>query len=214
MIGAVVLAAGASRRFGRRPKMLAPLRGAPLLAHALTSLADAQLCPIVVVTGASGVRVERVARRYASTSTRLRTVHNAEYCQGMASSLRLGLRALPDSCAAALICLGDMPSIDARLIRRLRSAWHAGLDYARPIHAGTGGHPVLISRRLFAHIDQLRGDRGARAVFDQVPAARRRLIDAGPGVLADIDTPAALRQYARPHHRCGASGRNRIAPVQ
>lgn len=197
MIGAVVLAAGASRRFGRSPKMLAPLHGKPLLAHVLAPLATAGVRCVVLVTGASRARVARAARLHAPTSLRLRTVCNAGYRHGMAGSVQQGLGALPRHCDAALICLGDMPGLNARLLRRLRAAWQPGLDCVRPVRSGVAGHPVLISRDLFAPIQALDGDQGARAVLAHVPPARRRLIEAGAGSVVDIDTPPALRAHRR-----------------
>lgn len=197
MIGAIVLAAGASRRFGRSPKLLAPLHGKPLLAHALMPLAAAGVRTVVLVTGASRSRVARVARLHAPASLRLRIVCNTRYRHGMASSMQRGLGALPSHCDAALICLGDMPAIDARLLRRLRTAWQPGLDCVRPVHAGIAGHPVLISRNLFTPIQALDGDQGARSVLAQVSPARRRLIKADANSVADIDTPATFRAYRR-----------------
>lgn len=115
----------------------------------------------------------------------------------MASSLRHGLQALPQHCHAALICLGDMPSVDARTIKRLCAVWRPGLDYVRPVHADLPGHPVVVSRSLFSQLAALQGDRGAKAVLAKVSPERRRLIEAGPNCLSDIDTPAVLRRVAR-----------------
>lgn len=197
MIGAVVLAAGASRRFGRTSKLLAPLHGEPVLAHVLAGLEQASLHEVVVVTGAAHTRVARLVRHRAPAAAALRLQHNADYRLGMATSLQQGLRALPSACHAALIYLGDMPGLDATIVRRLRAVWHPGLDYARPVSHDRMGHPVLISRRLFAAILALDGDQGARSVFQRVPMGRRRLVPAGPETVRDIDTPAALRACAR-----------------
>lgn len=195
MIGAVVLAAGTSRRYGFGPKQLAALAARPLIAHVLDALAQYPFRPVVVVTGAAAPRVRRAARHHAPGDRALRIAHNAGHGQGMAGSLQLGLGALPVACHAALICLADMPAINTQLLRRLCAAWHPDLDYVRPVHRGRPGHPVLISRRLFGAIDKLNGEQGARTVFARIPAERRRLIETDASCIVDIDTPKALRAW-------------------
>jgi len=197
MTAALVLAAGSAQRYGYANKLLAPLHGVPLLAHTLQALTGAGLRSIVVVTGPSHTRVHRLCRRETGRRTRLRLVRNRDHRQGMAGSLRTGINALPDSCSAALICLGDMPCLDPRLIQRLRRSWRPGLDTIRPMHRGQPGHPVLVSRALFPALRGLRGDRGAQSVLSTVPEHRRRFLVGPYASIADIDTPAALRETRR-----------------
>ena len=201
MIGAVVLAAGSSRRYGARPKLLARLAGRTVIEHSLDALHGLPVRPVVVVTGRARRRIEPVIRNARGGQPGLRLVHNPAYRQGMASSLQCGLAALPRHCHGALVCLGDMPDIEPRLVARLCATWHAGLDYVRPVGRGLPGHPVIVSRRLFPAIAALEGDRGAKTVLDAVPRARYRLIAARKAHGRDIDTPAALRRAAMAHRR-------------
>ena len=176
--------------------MLARLHGQAVIEHSLDCLLEQSVGPIVVVTGSKRRRVERLIRSSRYKRRRVRLVNNPAYRSGMASSLRCGLAALPQACHGALICLGDMPDIEPRLVLRLRDAWHAGLDYVRPVSQRLPGHPVLVSRQLFPAMAALEGDGGAKAVLDGVPRDRYRLVAARDTSLRDIDTPAALRRAA------------------
>jgi molybdenum cofactor cytidylyltransferase len=201
LIGAIVLAGGASTRYGHESKLLALLAGRTVIARSVAALDEQPIRPVVVVTGRERQRVRRAVRAQVTGHRRYRWVHNANYRSGMAESLRCGLAALPTCCDAALIMLGDMPGIDKRTISRLCRLWRPGLDYVRPVCGGRPGHPVIVSRRLFADLARLDGDRGAKAILDQVPATRFRVVDAPAGCLRDVDTPAAARRIERSFNR-------------
>ena len=201
MIGAIVLAGGASTRYGHDSKLLAWLAGRTVIARSVAVLDDQPVRPVIVVTGRERQRVRRAVRAQATGSRRYRWVHNPNYRSGMAESLRCGLGALPTRCDAALIMLGDMPGIEKRTISRLCRLWRPGLDYVRPVCAGRPGHPVIVARRLFPDLARLDGDRGAKAILDQVPATRFRVLDAPAGCLRDVDTPAAARRAERSFNR-------------
>lgn len=190
MIGAVVLAAGRSRRFGHRPKLAARLGDKPVLGHTLEALRRAPARPIVVVTGAAHARIATIARAHA----RCHVVRNPDFAAGMAGSLQCGLRRLPSVCDFALIVLGDMPALNPRLLERLCANARSGVDVVRPVRGTRPGHPVVVSRRLFEAIARLQGDRGARRVIDTVPASRCIEIASPHGHVHDIDTPDALRR--------------------
>lgn len=175
-----------------------------MLAHTLRGVEDAPVRPIVLVTGAAHARIEAIARAAVHSRRRLRVRRNPGFATGMAGSLRRGLRALPQHCDFALIVLGDMPSLDRRLLLRLCTRARPGVDVVRPVHAGRPGHPVVIARRLFAEIDTLGGDRGAKTVIDRVPSARRVEIDAPHGHALDLDTRRAVRHWLRTRTRPSA----------
>lgn len=195
MTAAIVLAAGRSQRYGRANKLLEATSEGPLIAHVLDVLAAAPVHPIVLVVGADRCRVARIARRRVAHAGRLRIVPNAAYRDGMASSLRTGLSALPPYCSGALVCLADTPGLDTSLIRRLLIRRRPGVDVIRPRHDGVPGHPVYLSPRLIAALDDLSGDQGAQPIIRQVSAHRRCEFDAGAGAVRDIDTPRALRRF-------------------
>ncbi|MDQ3588169.1 MAG: nucleotidyltransferase family protein, partial [Actinomycetota bacterium] len=115
MIGAVVLAAGESTRFGRQ-KQLADLDGRPLLEHALAAVARAPVDDTVVVLGAGADDVIGTVDMHGA-----RPVICERWQEGMSASLASGLAALEDA-EAVVVCLGDQPRVSAEAIRRVLAA--------------------------------------------------------------------------------------------
>ncbi|MEO8247280.1 MAG: nucleotidyltransferase family protein [Chloroflexota bacterium] len=181
-VAAVILAAGESRRFGGA-KQLALLDGRSLLEHVLLRAADAGLDPIVAVVPVW------LTRPRDWTDARLRWVRNPHPGRGMSHSLQLGFAALPPACEAAVILLGDQPTMPPERI----AAVVAGRG-ERPIVAthvgGRPAPPVLVERSHFAVIGQAVGDAGLRDLL----AAHPEWVVAitVPGHVPDIDTPADL----------------------
>jgi molybdenum cofactor cytidylyltransferase len=191
-----VLAAGRSRRFGRTRdnKLLASLGTRTVITQVLASVAASGLRPIVIVTGHQHRRVERAIRGVRGP----RCLHrfNRHHRSGMASSLQAGLRALPEAMDGVVVCLGDMPGINADIIRELASAYRSGDDAVIPVCGKKRGNPVLLGRALFPAINGLGGDQGARALLRG--SSRLRFIDAEAEVLRDIDT---RRDWRTAKHR-------------
>lgn len=187
-VGTILLAAGRGTRFGEQPKMLAEFGGRPLVRCAAEAALAARPRPVVAVLGAHADAVEA-----ALVGLDLTRVRNEAYSEGLSSSLKAGLAALPP-CDAVIVMLGDMPLIGAALIDRLTDAFESGGSTAAavvPVHQGTRGNPVLLSLQVLAgELSLLRGDRGAGPLL----AGRTDIveIDAEPGITLDIDTPEAL----------------------
>ncbi len=122
-------------------------------------------------------------------------VHNPDYAEGLSTSLKRGLAALPGDVDGALVCLGDMPRVDVggdrAADRRLQSRSKAAPSWCRPAH-GKRGNPVLWGKRFFAEMRNLAGDVGARHLIGAYPEAVAEIEMASDGVLTDIDTPQAL----------------------
>ena len=180
-VSAVVLAAGLSSRFGG-PKLLASLGGRPVLQRVLDTLASAGLRDVVVVIGAHAEAVEQgIAWRGE------RRIINGRPEGGLSSSLRLGLAAVAPDSAAALIVLGDQPTLEVDVITALMAADTAGEavavvpDYA----AGGGANPVLLRRSGFALAAPLVGDQGLGRILAELPGVVRVSL---PGSVSDIDT--------------------------
>ena len=126
--GAIVLAAGLSRRMGGPNKLLQPYRGQPLLAHALESAAKAGLASRVVVTGRDPAEIEALAALYG-----FRCVHNARFSEGLGASIAAGASAADASLAGVFIALGDMPEVLADDYRLLASRFAHGA-IAAPVY--------------------------------------------------------------------------------
>jgi molybdenum cofactor cytidylyltransferase len=184
----VVLAAGASRRFGS-PKLLAPLDGRPLLQHALDGVAAAGLDDVVVVLGEGHAAVEAAI---AWRGERWRVNPRPE--DGLSSSLRIGLDAAAEDPAAdaVLVVLGDQPSLRPDVLSAVVDA-AAGTD--RPIvrvrYADDAApNPVLVRRPAWALAAGLDGDRGLGPLLDRRPDLVAEVPVAGRN--PDVDTPDDL----------------------
>lgn len=108
-IGAVILAAGRGSRFGPQPKLVAERHGKPLVRYVAEAALGSAARPVMVVLGCHADPV-----RAALDGLALDFVDNPDHAEGLSTSLRAGLAALPEECAAALVLLGDMPGITAR----------------------------------------------------------------------------------------------------
>ncbi len=172
MIAGVVLAAGTSSRLAGRLKQLLPLGGRPITQHVIDAALAAGLDDVVVVLGhkAEEVRAGLELRPPA------RAVVNPDYASGQSSSLRTGLRALGDDIGAALILLGDQPAIRLEAIRTVMRVYErTGGPVVRASYSGQAGHPVLFDRSVWAELEKLEGDRGAR---DLLAGDRDWVVDA------------------------------------
>jgi molybdenum cofactor cytidylyltransferase len=182
-IGGLVLAAGAGRRFGG-PKQLADLDGAPLLQHAVDAmLAVPAIDPVRVVLGAAGERI-RAALDFGAAEPLV----CQGWAEGMAASLRCGVRALGD-CDWVVVTLGDQPRITPQVIAAVAdgaAGAPAGTAAVRATYGGEPGHPVALGRPILASVARLRGDVGARELLAD---AVTRTVEAGRLARPDdIDT--------------------------
>lgn len=179
---AVVLAAGSSSRMGT-PKQLLRLDERPLLQHVLDNVRASEARGIVVVLGASAEAIER--------EVDLRDVHvirNEHYQQGMGSSLKAGISALPPDADSTLIVLADQPfvrslTLDSLIAEHRRSK----AEIVIPTYRGFRGNPVLLDRTVFPEVMKLGGDVGCRAIFGDHPQGIVKLPVDDIGILLDID---------------------------
>lgn len=190
-IAALVLAAGQSRRMGPVNKLLAEIDGKPMVARVVEIIRQSKAGPITVVTGHEAERVK------AALPVELTFVHNADFAGGLSTSLKAGIAALPEDIDGVLVCLGDMPRIDAAMLDRLIAAFDPieGREICVPTHNGKRGNPVLWGKRFLAEMARLAGDVGARHLIGEHADQVVEVEMAEDGVLIDIDTPDALRQF-------------------
>jgi molybdenum cofactor cytidylyltransferase len=187
-IAAVILAAGRSTRMGAN-KLLAPLEGKPVVRHVAEAALACRASPVLVVTGH-----DEAALRQALEGLAVTFVANPHHEEGMASSLRAGIAAVPPSAAAALVLLGDMPLVTDSLIDRLIDNYAAQpeLKAVTPVAEGRRANPVLIARALFGALETLTGDVGARRVLEDAGEGVLEVLVDEDAVLLDVDTPEAL----------------------
>lgn len=183
---ALILAGGAGRRFGGG-KLLADLCGAPVIRRVADAVLGVGFAEVISITGAEDANIRR-ALAGAEVSVR----HAPDWAEGMAASLRAGVRALAPQAEGVCVYLGDMPLVPAGLCGALVEAAQAAGYAARPRCEGKSGHPVAFTRAAFADLMKLEGDAGATALLKARPEAVAYLETAERGVLLDIDTPEDL----------------------
>ncbi|MFQ5936356.1 MAG: NTP transferase domain-containing protein, partial [Acidiferrobacterales bacterium] len=138
-VAAIVLAAGRSTRTGNRNKLLVELEGVSLVQRVVQALTGSRVDPIIVVVGHQYQQVQEALADEPVTFT-----YNPDYAEGMSSSLRRGLAALPEEADAFLICLADMPQVSAAHIDPLIAAFEPtqGREICVPTFRGQRGNPV------------------------------------------------------------------------
>jgi molybdenum cofactor cytidylyltransferase len=182
---AIVLAAGASTRFGS-PKQLVRVAGRPLLNTAVARAADVAGSAVTVVLGARAAELAPLL-----THSQASIVINREWREGMASSIRAGVARLPASCTAVLLMLVDQAAVTAEDLERLVGAWRRQPDYIVAARYGmTTGVPAIFPRAAFPDLASLRGDVGARILLQRNPDRVVRVPMARAAI--DIDTPEDL----------------------
>jgi molybdenum cofactor cytidylyltransferase len=188
-VAAVVLAAGRSTRMGGPNKLLADIARRPLVRIAAEEALASRAKPVIVVTGHQREQVEK-----ALAGLPVRFVHNPDFADGLGTSVRAGIAAVPADADGAIVCLGDMPQVDAGLIDRLIAAFDPdqGALVVMPTFEGRRGNPVLWSRRFFPDLTAIEGDVGARHLIGRYSEAVVEVPLAGKAALVDVDTPEAL----------------------
>jgi molybdenum cofactor cytidylyltransferase len=183
-VGAIVLAAGNSRRMGTQ-KLLLPYAGTTVIRHIVDRVAASSVDRIIVVAGRDADAV-----RAATGGSRATVVVNETLDGDMLSSVRCGLRALPAECQAAIVVLGDQPSITAELVNQLVDASAAsGRGIVVPAYRGRRGHPLLFSMEYRTEVLTGYDAVGLKGLLEAHADDVFELAVADDGVVTDMDVP-------------------------
>ena len=185
-VGAIVLAAGPSRRLGF-PKQLLTFRGEPLVARAASAALNCGGAhPVIVVIGADADLTMPVLARIPQVST----VINDNWATGLASSLTIGIRALEKiaPCDGALLMLVDQPNVTSGALTRLLAAFDKNHRMVAAGYAGVIGVPAVFGREFFDDLLKLTGDAGAGQFLRSKP--ERVTVVPMPEAEMDVDTVA------------------------
>jgi molybdenum cofactor cytidylyltransferase len=182
---AVILAAGASRRFGS-PKQLVRLDGQSLLQRAISHASELLGSAVTVVLGAHAAEVAETL----PTGT-AGVIINRDWQEGIASSIRIGVQRLPGACDGIMLILADQPLVGGETLRRLMAAWRRQpRQIVASRYGSVTGVPAIFPRWCFGDLTALRGDAGARIVIRRYSDHVVRL--AHPEAAVDIDYPEDL----------------------
>ncbi len=193
---ALVLAAGASRRFGSL-KQLVRIDGRPMLHAVLSRAVEVAGHAVTVVLGAHAAELAPLLSHSPAS-----VAINRDWELGLSSSLRTGMARVPGAADAVLILLADQPSVTAEDLRRLVGAWRRQPDFiAAAQYGATSGAPAIFPRWCFRELGELRGDRGAGSPL-QRHADRVARVPMASAAL-DVDTPEDLLKIQAPVDEAG-----------
>jgi molybdenum cofactor cytidylyltransferase len=185
VLHAIVLAAGASTRFGS-PKQLVRVNGRPLLHTAVAHAVEVAGHSVTVVLGANAAELAPLLKHTPAS-----VIVNRDWNEGLGSSIRAGVARVPGSCTAVLLLLADQAAVTKEDLRRLIGAWRRQPEYiVAAQYSGTIGAPAIFPRSRFPDLAALRGDVGARSVFMRNPDRVVRVPMESAAL--DIDTPEDL----------------------
>jgi molybdenum cofactor cytidylyltransferase len=198
-IAAIILAAGCSRRM-RQPKMILPWGESTVIGRVVQVLSQAEIQPVVVVTGGARRQVEAALAGYA-----VQMVFNPHFAQEeMLVSLQIGLGVLGKETTAALVVLGDQPQIELEVVQAILACYRLKqVPLVVPSFQMRRGHPWLVERRLWRAILELDSTSTLRAFLNSYVDQIEYLSVDTPSVLHDLDTP---EDYQRERPRNTNSG--------
>ncbi len=165
-VAGILLAAGASIRMGKT-KLLLPIDGETLIERVLNEVLKSELDRVILVLGHRAEKIRSVLGQ-ALHNPKLEVIENSQYKKGISSSIIVGLSEAEDIYDHVMILLGDIPHTDSKLInlllhRYLESRQHIGAVKVKKKRS----HPVIFGRKLYHELHKLRGDVGARSLFQQ-----------------------------------------------
>ena len=186
-IAGIILAAGESSRFGE-PKQLLNWKGKPFVRVVAETAIRAGLSSVLVVTGAHAGQIESAVQ-----DLDVELIHNKDWKEGQASSIKSGLNRLPGACGGVIFLLADQPQVNTSILHALIEKHAEGLyPIIAPMVLDRRANPVLFDRASFSDLMSIEGDTGGRAIFHKHRVEYLTWHD--DSLLLDVDTP---EQYQR-----------------
>lgn len=192
-VSAVLLAAGESRRMGELNKLELEVGGVPLVRRTAKTLLASGVQEIVVVTGHEVGRTHELL-----AGLPLRLVHNENYTEGQMTSVHKGLAALGQACDGVMICLSDLPLLEADDVNTLIAAFgkRSHGSVLVPTFEGKRGNPIILAHEHRAAI--LAGERnlGCKRLIEKNPQLVSSFEMPNNHVVVDLDTPSDYEAIA------------------
>ena len=161
MISAILLAAGLSKRMDGENKLTKKIKGIPLIKHSVKNILVSSIDELIVVLGYQ----KEVIKKIIDKHEKVKFVFNANFENGMASSIKTGLNHLSEKTEAFFICLGDMPMVNHDIYNQMIKLKN-NKEIIVPTYKGQQGNPVLFSNSMKEKIITIQDDMGAKKILE------------------------------------------------
>jgi molybdenum cofactor cytidylyltransferase len=188
-LGAIILAAGLSKRMGK-PKLLLPLNGKPLFRYPLEQAIRNHIQPICLIAG----QQIQAFKTHSSDLVNVEYIYNPGYEKGMSSSLKIGIENIKYRTDATFIFLADQPFVPDLVIQTMIEQFSKDTRIVRPQYHGNFGHPILIDKSLYDEFLNLEGDQGGKEIIKKYKNDTKILSFDHTFWGMDIDTPEDYRK--------------------
>jgi len=193
MLSLIVLAAGMSTRMPGRNKLLVKIDGKPIIRRVVEQALSSKVEEVIVVLGWEAEKIRRTLEDLPC-----RFVVNKAYRKGQSSSVKTGLKEIASGTEAILVLPGDVAMINPSSIDKVVEAYNDGKNsIVVASHAGKPGHPILLSKKLFAEIEQIdESNYGLKSVVSRHQTEVRMVETGSEEILLDVDTPNDLKRLS------------------
>jgi len=161
MISAILLAAGQSKRMRGENKLKKLINNHPLIKHSINNILESNVDELIVVVGYQ----EEIIKKLIDKNEKIKIISNKNFKDGMASSIKEGLKQLSTKAEFFFICLGDMPNVNKQIYNNLIKARN-NHQIIIPTYKGQRGNPVLFNKSMKEIIINIEGDKGAKKVIN------------------------------------------------
>lgn len=197
MISAILLSAGESKRMASQNKLLMPFGRKTIIEQSVDHLLGSKAQEVIVVLGHESTRVREVL-----TGRNLKFVENHHYRDGMTTSIKAGIRAASGEANGMMICLSDLPNIDAKEFDTLIDLFEAGRKKNEklivvPTYRDERGNPVIFSSHYRAQILAHKEPGGCKGLIEQHSEQVVDAVMSTAHVLEDIDTESDYESHLR-----------------
>ena len=184
MISAILLAAGQSKRMNGENKLTKKIQGVPLIKHSVKNILASSIDKIIIVLGYQN----EIVKQLIDQDKKIKFVINKNFSNGMASSIKTGLKHLPENTEAFFICLGDMPAIDKNIFNILIKS-KGDKEIIVPNYKSEQGNPVLFSKTMKNEIMNIEGDAGAKKIIKLNKDKILNIEVNDQGIMKNFNTP-------------------------
>jgi molybdenum cofactor cytidylyltransferase len=194
MISAIMLAAGLSSRMNGENKLTKQINGIPLINHSLKNILGSSVNEIIVVVGYE----KNILKKIIVENKKIKIIYNKDYKNGIASSIKIGIKNISKKTEAFFISLGDMPNVNQNVYNKLikaRNKYNKKLKVQHkkeiiiPTHKGKNGNPILFSKYMKNKIMKIEGDAGAKSLIELNMNKILKIPFKNDGIVLDFDKP-------------------------